>query len=288
MLVWVNGTITPPEDAKISVFDRGFLYGDGVYELVRFFDGYGIGMDLHIQRLKRSLELTGIGGFSASEYPAICRSLLDALPTNNATVYLQVTRGVQLPRRHAPTANQPPTVIAIADKADPLDAIREPESTPVAILPDDRRQRCDIKAISLLENVLATIKAAECGATEPVLQVDGLLTEGGSSNVFVVKNDAISTPALETPRPILAGVMRTLVLEAAEKIGIPITQGATSVKDLRAADEAFLTSSRRLLASITSIDGDSLRSGDPGPVTLRVFAEMRQRLEREIAAHAAI
>jgi D-alanine transaminase len=284
MLVWINGEITSPKDAKVSVFDRGFLYGDAVYELVRFFDGVGIGMDLHVMRLSRSLELTGIDGFDAHDFPSICDELLTELGDSNATVYLQVTRGVQIPRQHAPDPAQRPTVVAIVAHADPLDGIDHPESTPVAIVPDDRRRSCNIKATSLLENVLATIKASECGATEPLLHIDGVLTEGGSSNVFVVKDGAIWTPSLDTPRLILAGVMRALVIEAAEGAGISVTEGTTTVEALRNAEEAFLTSSRRLLAAITSIDGDPLQPEEPGPVTLQVFAEMRGRLEAQVAA----
>jgi D-alanine transaminase len=287
MLVWINGTITSPENAKVSVFDRGFLYGDAVYELVRFFDGVGIGMDSHIVRLARSLELTGIDGFDASDYQVICDEMLAALGDTNATVYLQVTRGAQIPRQHAPDPEQRPTVVAIAAHADPLSEIDTPESIAIALVPDDRRRSCHIKSTSLLENVLATIKASEIGATEPLLHVNGLLTEGGSSNVFVVKDGSISTPSLDTPRPILAGVMRALVIKTAGEAGIPLIEGTTSVDSLRNAEEAFLTSSRRLMSAITSIDGVPLQSGEPGPVTLRVFAEMCGRLETQIAAEVS-
>ena len=282
MLVWLNGTISRPEDAKISVFDRGFLYGDGVYELVRFFNGVGIGMDLHIQRLKRSLIDTGILGFDATTYETICSELLDALGTSDATVYLQVTRGVQYPRAHCPDPKLPPTVVAIAQAQEPLTAVNEPTSTEVILVPDTRRDSCNIKATSLLENVLATMRADAQGATEAVFQLNGLLTEGGSSNVFVVRGNALLTPALTSPRPILAGVMRHLIIQIATEAGIEVTEGDTTIEDLTGAHEAFITSSRRLLSPISSIDGIPLGNETPGPVTLRIFTAMRQHLEDQI------
>jgi len=283
MLVWINGTIRQPDEAHVSIFDRGFLYGDAVYELVRFFDGVGIGMDLHVERLARSLELTRIAGFDPEEYGSICDALLEALGDDNATVYLQVTRGKQVPRSHAPEVDPKPTVVAIATRAEPLSALTDVIATEVALVPDERRLNCQIKATSLLENVLATMKANDVGASEPILHLDGLLTEGGSSNIFVVQSGTLRTPALDAPRPILAGVMRTLCIEAAEAAGVSVLEGDTPAKALQEADEAFITSSRRLLAPIRAVDGMPTPSVCPGPVTLRIHEQMRRILEEQVA-----
>jgi D-alanine transaminase len=280
ILTWINGTIHEPEDARVSVFDRGFLYGDAVYELVRFFDGVGMGMDLHVDRLERSLAAAGIEGFDAGDYRVICRELLEALGTGDACIYLQVSRGVQIPRQHLPRPETPPTVIAIGSTSASLAEVTGPEPTRVVVLPDLRRHTCDIKATSLIENVMATMEASGSGANEPILQLDGLLTEGASSNIFVVSEGRLMTPDLHQPRPILAGVIRALTLEAARTLGLAPVEGSVPVSALRNADEAFVTSSRRLLGAITEVDGRLVGSGQPGPVTMSLFSEVHRMLAR--------
>ena len=279
ILTWIDGSIHEPDDARVSVFDRGFLYGDAVYELVRFFDDVGMGMDLHIERLRRSLDRTGITGFDPGTYPSICRTLMDALETSDACIYLQVSRGVQVPRRHAPDGTLSPTVVAIGSTSAPLSELEEPIQVPIIVLPDLRRRSCDIKATSLIENVMATIQAVDADAAEPILHEDGLLTEGGSSNVFVVRNGTLLTPALGDPRPILEGVTRRFVVEAAVNLGIEVMEGDVPVDALREADEAFVTSSRRLLGTITSVDGRQIGDGRPGAVTMQVFEEVRRIIQ---------
>lgn len=278
LLTWINGELRDPAEATISVFDRGFLFGDAVYELVRFFDGVGVGMDHHVTRLERSLREAGIVGFEADAYPVICDALLDGLGTRDACVYLQVTRGVQTPRAHLPSAGIEPTVVAIASPSAPLSELDVPLEIPVALVPDLRRARCDIKATSLLENVLATMEADRIEAVEPVLHHEGRLTEGGSSNVFVVESDRILTPSLRDPRPILEGVTRRLVREAAESLGREFRETSIGLESFRSCREAFIGSSRRLIAAITSIDGRPVGDGRPGAVTMELFNELRRRI----------
>lgn len=281
MLVSINGKISSPEEARISVFDRGFMYGDSVYEVIRFFGGIGVGFDQHVRRLRRSLEYTGIPGFDPDACRSICHSLMDALRTKDAMIYLQITRGVQIPRQHCPAADLEPTVVAIGSPSGSLESISQLMGVAVTVEPDLRRVHCDIKATTLLENVLATMAADRQGAEEPILQIDGLLTEGSSSNIFVVEGQAVCTPQLEHPRPILPGISRELALEAARGLGFEVREAPVTVEQLRNAQEAFITSSSRVLASITAVDGKPIRSGTGGAVTLQIHEELVRRLRAD-------
>ena len=284
MLVWINGQISPPADAKISIFDRGFLYGDAVYELIRFFEGYGIEMDRHRSRLARSIRKIGIAGFEPEQMDAISQELLEELGSGDATVYLQVTRGVQIPRMHAPAGNLEPNVIAIATKASSLDRSAGPEKVRTILLEDERRVRCDVKATNLLVNVLGTMDATQAGADEPIFVHDGAITETASANVFIVEKDRVITPPLGGSRSILPGVMRAQTLEIAGELGLRCLEERVSLERLDRASEAFITSSRRLVAAITEIDGKLVNSGTPGPVTLAIHENMLSRIEGAIAA----
>ena len=278
MLVWINGTISPPNEARISVFDRGFMYGDSVYEAIRFFDGNGVGLEQHIERLRRSLAYTGITGFEPNECKTICRVLMDELNTEDAMIYLQVTRGVQIPRRHCPAAELSPTVIAIGSPAGSLQTMTEPMRISVTVEPDLRRVHCDVKATNLLENVLATMAADRMGADEPILQLDGVLTEGSSSNIFVVEGETLRTPHLTEPRPILPGINRELALDVARDLGLEVREESVAVEELQNAEEAFITSSSRVLAAIIAVDGTPIRSEAIGAVTLRIHEELIRRI----------
>ena len=274
MLVWINGTISLPQDARISVFDRGFMYGDSVYEGIRFFSGKGVGFDQHIERLRRSLAYTRITGFEPDDCKGICRALMDELGTEDSMFYLQITRGVQIPRKHCPAAELTPTVVAIGSPAGSLESMSEPMQVSVSVEPDLRRMRCDIKATNLLENVLATMAADRMGADEPVFELDGMLTEGSSSNVFVVDGGTLRTPQLEEPRRILPGINRELALQAARTLGLQVEEGSVTVEQLLNAEEAFITSSSRVLAAITAVNGKPIRSKTTGPVTLQIHQEL--------------
>ena len=196
-------------------------------------------------------------------------------------MYLQVTRGVQVPRRHGPAEGLVPTVVAIASESGPLEDLAEPTEVSVTIEPDLRRVHCNVKATSLLENVLATMSANESGAQEPILQVDDQLTEGASSSIFVVE-DELRTPGLRDPRIILPGISRRLVLETAEEIGLGCREGAVTADQLRGAEEAFLTSSSRVLAAVTRVDGVRIGSGTEGAVTLRLRQALVERIRRTV------
>ena len=195
-LIHLNGVLVPQEEARVSVLDRGFLFGDGVYELVRVFSGVPLAMEEHVQRLQRSLEATGISGFQASRYHAIVEELLRANRLEDACVYLQVTRGQGPVREHLPTAGTRPTVLAMATPCPGVEALRAPQESRAILHPDERWLRCEIKALTLLPNVMAMISAGREDAEEAILHRDGCITEGTSSNVLVVLDGCLATPPI--------------------------------------------------------------------------------------------
>ena len=210
MLVHLNGSLVPQAEARVSVFDRGFLFGDGVYEMVRYFGGVGVALDLHVARLARSLELTGIRGFDAARLAAIGRELLHANGLRDAGVYLQVTRGAGLTRAHMPSPDLVPTVFAYASASEPLDAFTAPGTLRAIVRPDARWHRCEIKTIALAGNILALVEAQAAGAEECILVRDGLVSEGAYTNVAIVRAGRLVTcPLDDGAAPVLHGTTRT-------------------------------------------------------------------------------
>lgn len=282
MQVWLNGCILPEAQASVSPFDRGFLFGDGVYELVRFFNGVGVGMDAHVERLRRSLALTGITGFDAASVPALCERLLVANGLRDAAVYLQVTRGVQTPRAHLPTPGLAPTSFAYASPCGSIDELTTLVPGTAITRPDPRWARCEIKTISLLGNILALLDARSEAADEVLLHRDGVVGEGAYSNVFVVLDGVLVTPPVNEQPPILHGVTRWQLLEEAAAAGIPCSVRPVTVADLSRASEAFIAASRRLVTPITAIDGRAIGNGSIGPITRTAFAVLADRIRREV------
>ncbi len=297
-VAFLNDRLVPLHGASVSVFDRGFLFGDGVYELVRYFDGVGVGMDLHAQRLAMSLELARIRGFDAARLPAIGTELLAANGLADASVYLQVTRGAGSTRAHLPSPEMRPTVFAFATAAPPLSSLTGPEPVRACVLPDERWLRCEIKTISLMGNVLAAMDAAADGADEAILHRDGVVSEGSSTNVFLWTRERLVTPAAGSTPAILRGVSRLQLIDAAREEGLEVEERSVTVDELRAADEIFITSSRRLLSSVVELDGVAVGRGAGrrggtaaplapggsalrdrvGPMATRLFDLLRPRL----------
>ena len=230
MQVWLNGRVVPLEQAHISPFDRGFLFGDGVYELVRFFGGVGMCMQAHLRRLERSLRLTRIEGFTAEHAEHAMHAVLQAEGLRDAAVYLQVTRGAPAMRSHLPPTGLQPTSFAYAVPCGDLDSLREPATISVSVQPDLRWMRCDIKSISLMGAVLPMLDAASRQAEEAVLVRDGLLSEGSSSNILLVRDGTLSTPPIDDEPSILHGTVRDAALQAARAEGLH----ARMREDLRA------------------------------------------------------
>ena len=280
--IYLNGRIVDERDAHISVFDRGFLFGDGVYELVRYFDGFGVGEDAHARRLARSLELAKIRGFDALQLSAIARSTIAANDLTDAIVYLQVTRGAGTMRSHVPNEPLTPTVVAIATPGEPLASLAAPSQISAVIAEDLRWKLCEIKTISLMGNILHLLEADAHGANEAILHRDGFVGEGAYSNIaFVSGGTLVTTPITEDP-PILHGTARADLLAAARHLGLPIEVRRVRVDELTRADELMITSSRRFVSAVVRLDGRSIGTGQTGPLTRKLFEVMRDTIARDM------
>lgn len=290
MKVWLNGRILDESQAQVSVLDRGFLFGDGVYEVVRYFSQaggrpgaspWGAGEELHVTRLGRSLEYTRIRGFDANDLPRIARELLAANGLSDASLYLQVTRGVGATRSHVPSGPLVPTVFASVSPCEPIAEVGDPAPIRAITLEDTRWRLCAIKTVSLMGNILALLEADGSGAQEAILHRDGLVGEGAYSNVLCVRDGTLVTPPIDDRPPILHGVTRVDLLAAAREAGVPCEVRALPLAELREADEIMISASRRLVSGVTHLDGVEVGDGTVGPVTRRVFAAYRDA----IAAH---
>jgi D-alanine transaminase len=284
-IVHLNGRLVPEREARISPWDRGFLFGDGVYEMVRYFGGVGVALDLHVARLDRSLALAGIRGFDARDLAAIGEGLLRANGLRDAGVYLQVTRGAGTTRAHMPSADLVPTVFAYASASEPIEAFTEPGTLCAIVRPDLRWHRCEIKTIALAGNILALVEAQAAGAEECILVRDGLVSEGAYTNVAaVVGGTLVTCPVGDEAAPVLHGTMRHWMLDAARDACVRVEVRRVRAEELAGASEVLVQSSRRLVSGVSHLDGVPVGDGAPGPVCRALFDAMRARIVREIAA----
>ncbi|MGM0516517.1 MAG: aminotransferase class IV [Pseudomonadota bacterium] len=270
--VYLNGEWTDTACARVSVFDRGYLFGDGVYEVIPVFGGELFGTEPHMQRLSRSLAAIGIREpLTRAQWQAVFDRLLDGFEGRDAAVYLQVTRGAPARRDHAwPAAETRPGVMATIS---PVGARGSGART--ITVPDMRWARCDIKTINLLPNTMARQQAVERGMDEAILVRDGLVTEGSATNLFAVIDDRLVTTP--TGPQILSGITRGLLLDMVrQKELIDVDESFITVGALREADEVFLTSSTKDLWPVLEIDGQPVGDGTPGEVTRRLDEHFQQ------------
>jgi D-alanine transaminase len=268
--VYLNGQFLPLEDAKISVLDRGFIYGDGVYELVPVYGRRPYRLRQHLARLQRSLDGIRLANpHSDAEWEAIIAGLIGRMAFADQGVYLQVTRGAAK-RDHAFPAGVAPTVFMMSN---PLALpTREQIERGVAVITavDERWLHCDLKTISLLGNVLARQLAVDAGATETVLFRNGYLTEASASNVLLVRDGVIVAPPKDNQ--ILPGITYDVAFELAREGGLPIEVRPVPKNEALAADEMWLSSSTKEVLAVTSLDGRPFGGGKPGPVFRKVHA----------------
>lgn len=275
-ICYLNGRFLPLDEAQVSVLDRGFIFGDGVYEVLPVFDARPFRLDAHLARLRRSLDaIDMVPPCDDAGWREILHALIARAPQPTLTLYVQVTRGVA-PRNHAAPAGALPTVFAMAS---PLDVRVDCEPVTAVSLPDIRWQRCDIKAVSLLPNVMARSAAVRHGAYEALLFRDDRLTEGAASNVFLVHGNRVST-APHSPF-ILPGITRDALIEALRAAGEEVVEEFSLRADVERADEIWLTSSSRDIVPVGSLDGRVLAA--PGPVYRRVSALFARFKQRELA-----
>ena len=280
-MVFLNGKILPIEEARVPVLDRGFLFGDGVYELVPVYSRVAFRLEEHLARLERSLGQTRIRNpYSRREWRDIIYRVVDAQPFEDQGVYFQVTRGVAR-RDHAFPKDAEPTVFMMSNPlvTPPSEAVQNGVAAVTA--QDYRWLRCDIKSISLIGNCLLRQLSAEVGAAETILLRDGRLTEASASNVFVVKRGVILSP----PKTdlILPGITYDVVVELARANGVPLELRELAEAELRGADEIWLTSSSKEVLAVVLLDAAPVGAGRPGPLFTRMYAlyqEFKQKVMR--------
>ncbi|MGX2041995.1 D-amino acid aminotransferase [Methylocaldum sp. MU1018] len=258
-LVYLNGDYLPLNEAKVSVLDRGFLFGDGVYEVVPVYGGRPFRLDEHLRRLDSSLRgIRMTNPLSDDRWAEIFDRLITG--EHDQYIYLQVTRGAAPKRDHAIPADVRPTVFVMCSAITPIpvDGVR------AVTLDDIRWQWCHIKAITLLANVLLRQEAVDRGAAEAILVRDGWITEGAASNVFAVIDGVLTTPPKGSD--LLPGITRDLVLELARENGVPAVERRIQLDDLKRAPEIWLTSSTREILPVIELDGVAVGRGEPGPL----------------------
>jgi len=274
MMVFLNGKMLPIEEAKISVLDRGFLLGDGVYEVIPSYGGKLFRLSQHMQRLQSSLEAIKVTNpYSEAEWGKILTELVSHDPSADQSVYLQVTRGVAPKRDHAFPAEVVPTVFAMSNPILPVSEEVLKQGISAITLNDIRWERCDIKAITLLANVMLRQQAQDEGAAEAILVSDGFAHEGAASNLFMVKDGQIITPPKDNQ--LLPGVTRDLVLELAQQHQIPYQERPVKENELSQADEIWMTSSTKEILPVTKLNDIIVKDGLPGPMWLKMITFYR-------------
>lgn len=269
-IVFLNGEFLPATQAKISVLDRGFIFGDGVYEVIPVYGGHLFRLSQHLKRLDDSLVAIRIAPpLSHDRWREILSDLVRQNGGGDQSIYLQITRGVAM-RDHAFPKGVEPTVFAMANPLKPVPSDILTHGVAAITLPDSRWQYCNVKAITLLANVLARQQALDTGAAEAILLRDGFANEGAASNLFIVKDRTLYTPPKSAQ--LLPGITRDLILELAAANQIPFYEAPISESVLRDADEIWLTSSTKEILPVTQLDGKKVGTGQPGPLWSRMLA----------------
>jgi D-alanine transaminase len=259
--VYLNGEYLPLDEAKISVMDRGFLFGDGVYEVIPSYSGVLFHFSEHMERLENSLSSIRLTNpHDSAQWLEILTPLLDA--SLDQYIYLQITRGVGAKRDHAFPENITPTVFAMSSTIVPFADL---DSGAKALSVDDSRwELCNVKATTLLANILLRQQAVEKGCAEAILVKDGYVTEGAASNIFAVIDGVLITPPKD--HAILPGITRDVILELAEQNNIPYSEDIISLDALKTASEIWLTSSTREIIPVVQLDNEIIANGKPGPI----------------------
>ena len=267
---FLNGRFMALQDVTISVEDRGFQFGDGVYEVVRTYGGEPFRLPEHLQRLQRSAQALALPmPFTLHEWSDFVREGVKRAGYVDQKIYIQITRGIA-PRDHAFPGHHDATCVMTLRELQPLDAALRRSGVTAMTTSDLRWGRCDIKSLNLLPNVLARQQAKEAGVFEAVFVRNGIVTEGAVSNVMLVSAGRLCT-APEDAR-ILSGVTRRVVLDLAGKAGIGVEERDLLVDELRNADEALLTGTTVEVLPLVRLDGRAIGDGTPGPVTTRLAA----------------
>jgi len=268
MSAYLNGRFLPLADAKVSALDRGFVFGDGVYEMVPVYSKKPFRLDEHLRRLQGSLDGIRLANpHGMAEWRERILQLVELQDFADQSVYIQITRGVA-PRDHAFPEGVAPTVFMFVQPLVTASDAQKAAGVCAVTAADNRWLRCDIKAISLLANILLRQQAVDAGCAETVMLRDGFLTEGAASNIFVVKDGVLRVPPPSSL--MLSGVTYDVVLELAAAHGTPHEVRAVSEAEVRSADELWMTSSTKEIMAIVKLDGVPVGAGVPGPLAQRM------------------
>jgi D-alanine transaminase len=270
--VYVNGTYLPENEATVSIFDRGFLMADGVYEVTSVLDGKLLEFAAHTNRLQRSLDALDMENpLSADEWLAVHRELVRVNNVHEGAIYLQVTRGAPSDRDFAfpdPAVTKPTVVLFTQSKPGLADSPVAKTGIKVISIDDIRWGRRDIKTVQLLYPSMGKMMAKKAGADDAWMVEDGFVTEGTSNNAYIVKNGKIITRHLSTD--ILHGITRAAVLRFATEAQMIVEERSFTIKEVKAADEAFVTSATTFVLPVVAMDGEAIGTGTPGPVATRL------------------
>ncbi len=284
-IAYLNDEYLPLEQARVSVLDRGFLFADGVYEVIPVYGGRLFRLDPHLDRLDASLGGIRLANpLARAQWRAVLARLVDMNGGGEQSVYFQITRGAAAQRDHLFPANVPPTVFAMSSPLKALDPRWLKEGASVVTIPDIRWQYCHLKTISLLPNVLMRQLADDRGADEAILIRDGRATECTVSNLFIVKAGTIITPPKS--EYLLPGITRDLLLELAQRHGMPWREQEIAETELAGADEIWVTSSSKEVIPATRLNGNKVGGGKPGAVWRRMFDHYQEYKNRLIAGDA--
>ena len=282
--VFLNGQFLPLDEARISPLDRGFLFGDGAYELIPVYSRRPFRLHEHLARLQRTLDGIRLANpHDVAAWTASIGELIRRSPTEDQSIYLQVTRGADRKRDHAFPADVTPTVFMMSTPlATPTAEQRAAGGAAITVV-DNRWLRCDLKVLALLPNVLLRQQAIDSDSVEAILLRDGYLTEGAASNIFVVKDGVVLAPPKS--HLLLPGVTYDVVLDLAARHGQPCVVREIEDHELRSADELWMTSSTREVFPLTRLDGQPVGSGRPGPVGEQMHA-WYQRFKNDVMRKA--
>lgn len=268
--VYLNGDYIPDDQAVVSPLDRGFMFADGVYEVIPAYGGRLFRLQEHLERLRQSLDGIRITPpYTDQQWAEILHELIERNDRGNQSLYLQITRGVAL-RDHAFPRAASPTVFAMCSPLTPMSQEVRENGVAAVILKDIRWEYCHLKTIALLPNILLRQQALDAGASEAILVRDGEITEGAASNLFIVDSGVLKTPP-KGPR-LLPGITRDLVMELAAAYDIPHQEAHMTPNDLRRAQEIWVTSSTKEILPVTRLDNAAVGNGRPGPVWTRMIA----------------
>jgi D-alanine transaminase len=285
-LCYLNGEYLPLADARVSPFDRAFLFGDAVYEVVPVYNGRPFRLKEHVDRLNRSLEsIRMTAPLTHAEWAVICTRLLEPAKAKDSYIYLQVTRGAEMGRNHAWPEGLTPTIFGYVTVSDPIPAAMIERGVAAVSAAEIRWARRDIKSTALLANILLKKLAADKGAFETMMLENGELTEGSSTTVHVISKGVIYTPP--NGHHILPGTTRDVVTELAARLKMPSEAARIPEAMLRSADEIWLAFATRGLLAVTTLDAKPVGNGVPGPLFKRMHAAFLDYIQ-ELAGTPAL